>query len=52
MDEQEKFFLDQIQIIHQSIAAKEDEFTKSQQTKQEAMCANGDSSVKEDDNHM
>lgn len=52
MNEQEKFFLDQIQIIHQSIAAKEDEFTKSQQAKQEVMCVNGDSSVKEDDNHM
>jgi len=52
MDEQEKFFLDQIQIIHQSIAAKEDEFTKSRQPKQEAMCANGDSSVKEGDNNM
>ncbi|AES63340.1 putative XS domain-containing protein [Medicago truncatula] len=52
MNEQEKFFLDQIQIIHQSIAAKEDEFTKSQQAKQEVMCVNGDSSVKEDDNHI
>jgi len=52
MDTQEKFFLDQMQIIHRSIAAKEDGFAKSQQAKREVMYANGDSSAKEDDNHM
>jgi hypothetical protein len=52
MDAQEIFFLDKMQIIHQAIAAKEDEFAKSQQAKREMICAVGDSSVKEDDNHM
>ncbi|XP_045817482.1 protein SUPPRESSOR OF GENE SILENCING 3-like [Trifolium pratense] len=52
MDAQETFFLDKMQIIHQAIAAKEDEFAKSQQAKREMLCAVGDSSVKEDDNHI
>lgn len=52
MDAQEKFFLDQIQIIQQAIAAKEDEFQKLQQAKLEVIWANGDSSVKGDGNHM
>ena len=35
MDAQEKFFQDQIQIIQQAIAAKEDNFEKLQQEKRE-----------------
>ncbi|GAU43296.1 hypothetical protein TSUD_389950 [Trifolium subterraneum] len=52
MDAQEIFFLDKMQIIHQAIAAKEDEFAKWQQAKREMICAVGDSSAKEDDNHI
>ncbi|CAI8591502.1 unnamed protein product [Vicia faba] len=52
MDAQEAFFLDQMQIIHQAIAAKEDEFAKSQQAKREAISANGGSSAKEGGNNI
>lgn len=53
MDEQEKFFLDQIQAIQQAITAKEDKFEKLQQAnRQQVKWACGDSSEKEDNNHM
>lgn len=53
MDAQEAFFLDQMQIIHQAIAAKEDDFAKSQQAKREVMISvNGDYSAKEGGNNM
>ncbi|XP_058752362.1 protein SUPPRESSOR OF GENE SILENCING 3-like [Vicia villosa] len=52
MDAQEAFFVEQMQIIHQAIAAKEDVFAKSQQAKREVISANGDYSAKEDSNNI
>ncbi|XP_027339129.1 protein SUPPRESSOR OF GENE SILENCING 3-like [Abrus precatorius] len=46
MDAQENFFQDQMQVIQQAIAAKEDKFAKLQQAKREKV---GESSEKEDD---
>ncbi|CAK8530228.1 unnamed protein product [Lathyrus sativus] len=52
MDAQEAFFLDQMQIIHQAISAKEDEFAKLQQAKREVISANGDSSAQKGGNNI